>query len=179
MPTAECRKVYPNAAIPKGGEFGGTRNHRGLDHSRTLIVLLLRSVTFKPWAEGKITAIRRSDEGIYGRYIEVKDSEGVHWSYCHAASINNDLRVGDRVFFWTKLGVIGSTGTAIPSWLKGGSKHLHTMCSDQAGAAVDGTAEVFDPKPHIAARIRTKTVKPDAPTATRHEAIILRKKKLS
>lgn len=153
MARVKARMVYPDAAIPNGGAFGGTRNHRGVDHSQTHILNLHLSLTFTPWVEGRVVAIRRVDVGTYGRFIEIRDDEGVFTSYCHAASIDPDLHVGDRVWFSTALGVVGSSGTAIPPANKAGSKHLHTMCSTSQGAALNIATPVFDPLPHFKARL--------------------------
>lgn len=149
MPRARTQQVYPESVIPNGGLFGGERNHRGLDHSRTRALQHNESTTFRPWAEGEIVTIRKEDKGVYGRYIEIVDDEGVYWSYCHAAEITDGLHTGDRVVFTTRLGVMGSSGTAVAA----GSEHLHTMCSKHKGSAVELTTEVFDPLAHITARL--------------------------
>lgn len=149
MPRARTQQVYPDSVIPVGGHFGGERNHRGLDHSQTRALEHNESTTFRPWAEGEIVRVRRTDEGVYGRYIEIVDDEGIYWSYCHAAEIPDSLRKGDRVAFSTHLGTMGSSGTAVAA----GSEHLHTMCSTHRDSAVDLAVAVFDPLPHITARL--------------------------
>jgi len=141
--------VYPDSVISTGGEFGGEREHRGVDHSQSKIVAAGLSTDFTPWAEGTIVDIRRADEGIYGFFIEIEDVEGMFWSYCHAKSINDDLREGGRVTFDTRLGRMGSTGSVVDA----GAEHLHSMCSTTQGAARSGAIAVFDPIPHISARL--------------------------
>jgi len=154
MPHTRTQLVYPDVVIPNGGLFGGERNHRGLDHSRTRALANNESTSFRPWAEGEIVQIRTKDEGIYGRYIEIVDDEGVFWSYCHAAEIAHGLRTGDRVVFSTHLGTMGSSGSVVAA----GSEHLHTMCSRHRGSAVDMTVAVFDPLPHITARLEVRAL---------------------
>ena len=151
MPRALTQLVYPDALIPSGGRFGGERNHRGVDHSRTLALANDQSTWFRPWASGTIVTIRDEDTGLYGRYIEILDDEGVFWSYCHAAEIGEGLREGDPVGFDTELGRMGSSGTAVADGL--GREHLHTMCSLKRDSAIDLTVAVFNPLPHIAARL--------------------------
>lgn len=149
MPRARTQLVYPDVVIPNGGRFGGERNHRGLDHSQTRALAHDESLWFRPWAAGTIEQIRTRDEGVYGRYIEILDDEGVFWSYCHAAEISDDLRKGDPVDFTTRLGKMGSSGSAVAA----GSEHLHTMCSKHRDSAIDLTVSVFDPLAHITARL--------------------------
>ena len=154
MPRALTQLVYPDSVIPNGGHFGGERNHRGLDHSQTRALAHNESTSFRPWAEGEIVKIRRKDDGVYGRYVEIVDDEGVFWSYCHAAEIADGLHAGDRVVFTTRLGTMGSSGTVVAA----GSEHLHTMCSLRRDSALDQTVAVFDPLAHIKARLAAFTI---------------------
>ena len=154
MAKATTQLVYPESVISTGGEFRspGDPNggHRGVDHSQLRVIAGGLSTEFQPWAEGRVVGIRRRNAGIYGRYIEIQDAEGVFWSYCHMKSINDALELGDVVTFTTVLGVMGKTGSA--PGLTG--EHLHSMCAREIDAVNRGGIATFDPITHINDRLR-------------------------
>ena len=152
MPRAVCALPYPDEAIPVNGQFGAAapprvRPHRGVDWSRYHIDRLGLSRWWTFAAAGTITALKATDTGELGLIVEVRDTEGWYWTYCHSARLAAGLAVGTTVTLRQVGGLMGASGSAASA----GSEHLHLALSNTAGGGVSGA--VVDPVAHIKARL--------------------------
>lgn len=90
--------------------------HTGVD-------LLSSNRAIYPTYGGEITYLNTSGSGSLGVQVQIRDSSGRYWRYCHMQlGSNTHLSVGQTVDTNTQIGVMGGTGNVT-------GDHLHLECS--------------------------------------------------
>ena len=96
-------------------------------------------------ADGVIDRMSRTDTGLGGIRLWLRDAAGTTYYYAHLSAIPAGLEVGVSVRAGQQVGAIGRTGDA-----RGGVFHLHFEMHPGDAAAVNPYAELVDLDPAVA-----------------------------
>ncbi len=120
-------------------DFGAPRHqgsHEGID------IVAPASAPVVAVTDGVIDRMSRTDTGLGGIRLWLRDAAGTTYYYAHLGSIPGGLEVGVSVRAGQQVGAIGRTGDA-----RGGVFHLHFEMHPGGGAAVNPYAELVDLDP--------------------------------
>ncbi len=94
-------------------------------------------------ADGTIIRMTRTERGLGGIYIWLRDTAGNEYYYAHMASIAEGLEEGSRVAVGQVVGTVGNTGDARHT-----APHLHFEIHPGGGGAVNPYSDLraVDPK---------------------------------
>lgn len=159
VPSAAASAVAPVAATPKasgqylkvfplqGGysyhaDFGAARHqgsHQGVD------IIADRGTPVVAVAGGAIDRLTRTETGLGGIWIWLRDTSGNTYYYAHLDSIVDGLAPGSKVTVGQQIGAVGNTGDA-----RYGETHLHFELHPGGGSPVDPFADLkaVDPTPN-------------------------------
>jgi peptidoglycan hydrolase-like protein with peptidoglycan-binding domain len=120
-------------------DFGAPRSqgaHEGID------IIAPADAPVVAVADGAIDRISRTDTGLGGIRLWLRDDAGTTYYYAHLSSIPAGLEIGVRVKAGQQVGAVGRTGDA-----RGGVFHLHFEMHPGDAAAVNPYAELTDLDP--------------------------------
>jgi peptidoglycan hydrolase-like protein with peptidoglycan-binding domain len=117
-----------------------TGRHRGID------IIAARGTPLVAVAGGTIDRLSRSDTGLGGVRLWLRDDAGTTYYYAHLSSIAPGLAPGGRVAAGQRLGAVGRTGNA-----RGGVYHLHFEMHPGGGRSVNPYRELRDVDPLMTA----------------------------
>ena len=140
-------KVFPvQGTYSYRADFGAARHqgsHQGVD------IIAAEGTPLMAVANGVIERLTRTETGLGGIWIWLKDSAGNTYYYAHMSSIVDGLQAGSSVKAGQQIGAVGNTGDA-----RYGESHLHFELHPGGSSAVDPFAELttVDPNPNAASR---------------------------
>jgi murein DD-endopeptidase MepM/ murein hydrolase activator NlpD len=97
-----------------GAARSGGRTHKGTD------IMAPRGTTLVACVSGTITKVNAYDNGLGGRTVYLRGSNGVVYYYAHMNSVASGIAAGQYVGMGTVIGTVGNSGNA-----SGGPCHLH------------------------------------------------------
>jgi murein DD-endopeptidase MepM/ murein hydrolase activator NlpD len=120
------------------GEPRGQGPHQGND------LMAPRNTPVVAVADGTIDRLTRTETGLGGIWIWLRDQVGNTYFYAHLDHIADGLQAGDRVAVGQTIGFVGNTGDA-----RYGATHLHFEIHPGGGAAISpyGDLRLVDPDP--------------------------------
>jgi murein DD-endopeptidase MepM/ murein hydrolase activator NlpD len=130
MPKSANYRYFNDYFSPRG-----TGPHGATDIMAPLGVPILAAT------HGTVMDLRRTDSGLGGLYVYIRDPGGTWYYYAHLSSISPGLQPGDTVWPGRVIGRNGATGNA-----SFGAEHLHLeiMKGKRGGPTIN-------PFPHLAA----------------------------
>jgi len=141
-PASTYLKVFPVAGSAYGysDDFGDPRHqgrHEGcdiIDRNGTALVSVV---------DGTITRVQRTERGLGGIYIWIRDDTGNDYYYAHMQTILPEIQVNTRVTAGQPVGTMGMTGDA-----RGTVPHLHFEIRPAGSAPINPYPELVkvDPK---------------------------------
>jgi murein DD-endopeptidase MepM/ murein hydrolase activator NlpD len=122
-------------------DFGAPRSqgsHQGND------IMADRGVPLRAVADGTIKRLTRTETGLGGLWIWLRDTAGNEYYYAHMDTVAADLVVGSQVTVGQVVGTVGNTGDA-----RYGATHLHFEVHPGGGSAVNPYTDLLavDPEP--------------------------------
>ena len=142
-------KVFPvQGTYNYRDDFGAARHqgsHEGVD------IIAAEGTPAMAVANGVIERLTRTETGLGGIWIWLKDSAGNTYYYAHLSSIVDGLQSGSAVKVGQQIGAVGNSGDA-----RYGEAHLHFELHPGGGSAVDPFTELssVDPNPNAATRTK-------------------------
>lgn len=133
-------RVFPVAGPRAFSDDFGARRHQGSHEG--IDILAPRGTPVVAVTDGVIERMSRTDTGLGGIRLWLRDDAGTTYYYAHLSSIAADLAPGVRVPSGRPIGAIGRTGDA-----RGGLFHLHFEMHPEGGRAVNPYAELRDLDP--------------------------------
>lgn len=140
--TAKYLKAFPVAGKHTySDDWGAPRSqgsHQGHD------IMAERGIPVRAVADGTIKRLTRTETGLGGIWIWLKDTAGNEYYYAHLNTITEGIEVGTAVTTGQVIGAVGNTGDA-----RYGAPHLHFEIHPGGGAAVNPHADLLavDPEP--------------------------------
>ena len=135
-------KVFPVAGKHTySNDYGAPRSqggHQGND------VMAARGVPVRAVADGAIKRLTRTETGLGGLWIWLKDTSGNEYYFAHLNEIAAGIDVGTAVTAGQVIGTVGNTGDA-----RYGATHLHFEVHPGGGGAVNPYTDLIavDPEP--------------------------------
>jgi peptidoglycan hydrolase-like protein with peptidoglycan-binding domain len=120
-------------------DFGAPRSQGGHDG---IDIIAPSGAPVVAVADGVIDRMSRTDTGLGGIRLWLRDDAGTTYYYAHLSSIPAGLEIGVRVKAGQQVGAVGRTGDA-----RGGVFHLHFEMHPGDGAAVNPYPELVDLDP--------------------------------
>jgi murein DD-endopeptidase MepM/ murein hydrolase activator NlpD len=140
--TAAYLKAFPVAGKHTySNDYGAPRSqggHQGND------IMAARGVPVRAVAGGTIKRLTRTETGLGGIWIWLKDTRGDEYYFAHLNSITEGLDAGTTVTVGQVIGTVGNTGDA-----RYGATHLHFEVHPGGGSAVNPYTDLraVDPEP--------------------------------
>jgi murein DD-endopeptidase MepM/ murein hydrolase activator NlpD len=122
-------------------DYGAPRSqgsHQGND------IMAEKGLPVRAVADGTIKRLTRTETGLGGIWIWLKDTKGNEYYYAHMTSITEGIEVGTAVTTGQVVGTVGNTGDA-----RYGAAHLHFEIHPGGGSATNPYADLLavDPEP--------------------------------
>lgn len=122
-------------------DYGAPRSqggHQGND------VMAARGVPVRAVADGTIKRLTRTETGLGGIWIWLRDTAGNEYYFAHLNTITDGVEIGTTVTAGQVIGTVGNTGDA-----RYGATHLHFEIHPGGGGAVNPNTDLLavDPEP--------------------------------